>query len=854
MPSSFDRSLPISRFDKFDHGKSAWNTHRSIWQDDSAETESSRRTLTTASNKSACLHSAATSVRQNSASSNKFGKTLNGSALSTIENPRNTTSDGNAWCGTNAANNRQAGNFTSPTKRKQSGWLFDSRAHDVENASSLLAGSAPEFEPLGGDGNQDKLMLGRPLRLSDETMAYDARFAPSLRLTGPAQLPAPNRGLSNGLQLNGLAHGNHPVTTGGQGLANASYRGGNDTGLSTHTSPPASRGMATGSVRSNSNTVSPTAPRFARDMSGYLQRNAGALEEASESFRHLDLHKVSPVYEKLGHVYDVSRPIIHNEDDLALLNSSYEAGNYYRSNPYYAHEYIDPQAMPSWNYWGADPKFRPEQASDYRNGPSSPYHSSSLTPSSGTESLRSAVASRNSHHDVLVATRKAGPPDGYYQSSYMNSMLMPHGAIPVEMGARGHMNPLAAPYYMSNYATGPRQLYREEQRPVAARSPLLEEFRIHHKQNTKRYELRDLFGHIVEFSGDRDGSRFIQHKLETANSDDKDQVFKEIQGEALQLMTDIFGNYCIQKLFEHGSQSQKKVLADYMKGRVAYLATQMYGCRVVQKALEHVLSEQQASIVKELDSPNASIIKIIKDQNGNHCVQKAVEWVPAEHIQFIIDAHKGEAVHLAQHTYGCRVIQRILEFCTPAAKRVILDELHGSLGTLITDQFGNYCVQHIVEYGEQSDRRRVVEYVIGQLMNFSKHKFASNVVEKCLAYADEDQRTVMFMILTQPDASGQTPVYGLLRDQYGNYVIRKTPSLSTPSVQQLTLGPQRKSSACWKDISGTSSRAKCAAVSCSSSGPATANRSSRSRSSCTEALSRCRSRMLPTTTNTTAAR
>jgi len=88
---------------------------------------------------------------------------------------------------------------------------------------------------------------------------------------------------------------------------------------------------------------------------------------------------------------------------------------------------------------------------------------------------------------------------------------------------------------------------------------------------------------VVEFSGDQHGSRFIQQKLETANSDEKDRVFKELHKDSLQLMLDVFGNYVIQKFFEHGDQNQKRILANCMKGRVVELSLQMYGCRVVQK-------------------------------------------------------------------------------------------------------------------------------------------------------------------------------------------------------------------------------------------------------------------------------
>ena len=108
---------------------------------------------------------------------------------------------------------------------------------------------------------------------------------------------------------------------------------------------------------------------------------------------------------------------------------------------------------------------------------------------------------------------------------------------------------------------------------------------------------QDIYNHIVEFSGDQHGSRFIQLKLETANSDEKDQVFREIHPNSIQLMTDVFGNYVIQKFFEHGNQSQKKILANQMRNHVLTLSLQMYGCRVVQK-VKSILSSQWHLLTK----------------------------------------------------------------------------------------------------------------------------------------------------------------------------------------------------------------------------------------------------------------
>lgn len=70
--------------------------------------------------------------------------------------------------------------------------------------------------------------------------------------------------------------------------------------------------------------------------------------------------------------------------------------------------------------------------------------------------------------------------------------------------------------------------------------------------------------------------------------------------------------------------------------------------------------DQQASIIREIDG---NVLKCVKDQNGNHVVQKAIERVPSQYIQFIIDTFHGQVYHLATHPYGCRVIQRMFEHC-----------------------------------------------------------------------------------------------------------------------------------------------------------------------------------------------
>jgi hypothetical protein len=66
-----------------------------------------------------------------------------------------------------------------------------------------------------------------------------------------------------------------------------------------------------------------------------------------------------------------------------------------------------------------------------------------------------------------------------------------------------------------------------------------------------------------------------------------------------------------------------------------------YGCRVIQKAFEFAQIDQQNLLVSELK--NCSIVELIKDQNGNHVIQKMIEVLyrdranklSSKHLQYI---------------------------------------------------------------------------------------------------------------------------------------------------------------------------------------------------------------------------
>ncbi|KAK8542184.1 hypothetical protein V6N13_137241 [Hibiscus sabdariffa] len=399
--------------------------------------------------------------------------------------------------------------------------------------------------------------------------------------------------------------------------------------------------------------------------------------------------------------------------------------------------------------------------------------------------LAAILAEQRQHYELSLLAKAGGLNHGYYGNpSYglgkpftgnplENSVLSSVGSGSIQNDRNGHFNSTMRNSVggwhsdISNNANG-RYI-----------SSLLDEFK---NNKARSFELSDIVDHVVEFSTDQYGSRFIQQKLETATEKEKDKIFPEIIPHARALMTDVFGNYVIQKFFEHGTESQRVELASQLTGHVLALSLQMYGCRVIQKALEVVDVDQQTRMVAELDG---SVMKCVHDQNGNHVIQKSIECVPQDRIQFIISSFYGQVVALSTHPYGCRVIQRVLEHCNDVkTQEIIMEKIMQSVCTLAQDQYGNYVIQHVLEHGKPHERSAIIRKLAGQIVKMSLQKFASNVVEKCLTFGGPEERQILVNeMLGSTDVN--EPLQAMMKDQFGNYVVQKV--LETCDDQNLEL-------------------------------------------------------------------
>ncbi|KAK3120760.1 hypothetical protein QOZ80_9AG0693310 [Eleusine coracana subsp. coracana] len=277
-------------------------------------------------------------------------------------------------------------------------------------------------------------------------------------------------------------------------------------------------------------------------------------------------------------------------------------------------------------------------------------------------------------------------------------------------------------------------------------------------------------GKIAGLCADPDGSRVIQHALETATVGEIIMVYEEVTPYARMLTIDVFGNYAIQKLLEHGPEFYKKKFISNLTGHVLPLSLHMYGCRVIQKAFEVADPDLKVQMANEFCG---KVLKCARDQYANHVLQKCMECVPAQHIQFIFRSFCRKAKALSITPCGCRVIQKVLSFCNnPEIYHTIVSEIVEAIVKLALDPFGNYVVQHVVEHGGPSERSMIVKKFDGRVVSMSYHKYASNVIEKCLVFGSlEDRQQMTTEILNAGQHFDHLP--GMMCHLYANFVIQK---------------------------------------------------------------------------------
>jgi len=299
---------------------------------------------------------------------------------------------------------------------------------------------------------------------------------------------------------------------------------------------------------------------------------------------------------------------------------------------------------------------------------------------------------------------------------------------------------------------------------------------VEYRASGRRPSMEELAGHVVEFSRDAHGSRFVQFKMETASVMEKQTLVDEVAVDAIGLMQDTFGNYVLQNFLEHATEDQRYTLGRTMKGHMVQLSSQAHGCRVVQRAILLLPRPLRNELLAELLMQPDDTSRCARNSHATHVMQKVVNLIVEEErerlcnneppesflptteglLRAVERAVETEFVAMGVHPHAYRLVLTVMDDCdpdrSPAMRHVLNEVLPENMDRLAKDQHGNFILQHILNRGSDAQKQMVQQFVTDHVVELAQHKFGSHLVEKCLSCANAAQVEALIKQIIAPTA------------------------------------------------------------------------------------------------------
>ncbi|WZY75712.1 hypothetical protein YC2023_022096 [Brassica napus] len=297
----------------------------------------------------------------------------------------------------------------------------------------------------------------------------------------------------------------------------------------------------------------------------------------------------------------------------------------------------------------------------------------------------------------------------------------------------------------------------------------------------KYNSLAEARGKIYYMAKDQHGCRFLQRKFAEGDGNDIDMIFDEIIDYISELTVDPFGNYLVQKLLEVCGEDQRMQIVHSIArkpGLRIKISCDMHGTRVVQKIVETVKRQEEIAII--VSALKHGVVTLIKNVNGNHVVQRCLQYLLPQCKKFLFEAVMSHCVELATDRYGCCVLQKCLAHFEGEQKEHLVSEIASNALLFSQDPFGNYVLQYVFDLKLQGAINAILERLEGSYTKLSMQKCSSNVVEKCLKLADDKHQARIISELITYGCLDQ-----VMLDPYGNYVIQAALKRSKGSLHGL---------------------------------------------------------------------
>lgn len=217
---------------------------------------------------------------------------------------------------------------------------------------------------------------------------------------------------------------------------------------------------------------------------------------------------------------------------------------------------------------------------------------------------------------------------------------------------------------------------------------------------------------------------------------------------------------------DSSSDCKRQVALQWVLESFWLLAFDKQGCRIVQKAVDVGSPAYQLQLLGNL---KGYVNQAVESPHGNYVLQKFIQTVPPEQIQFIVTEVHANVLYIACHRFGCRILQRLLEQCKPQQTEHLINKVLADADSLCRHQYGNFILQHILQYGSASQRSTVANMVLADIIRLSKHRLASHIVCCALTHCSKED----VQRLTHAVLHDEAQLHNLSRREFGSFVVRE---------------------------------------------------------------------------------
>jgi hypothetical protein len=287
------------------------------------------------------------------------------------------------------------------------------------------------------------------------------------------------------------------------------------------------------------------------------------------------------------------------------------------------------------------------------------------------------------------------------------------------------------------------------------------------------------------FAGAKTSSKSEECDIETSSSTGIPSSRQESEGEDAHSTTAYYPTRVLDEYrisdedvdtmsseLESKSSDRRKMAIQWVVRSTRPLALTRRGCRIVQRALDLATVADQEQIVANMEG---FVLEALQSPHANYVLQKCIEVVPPQKLEFVLKELKGQGVFVARHRFGCRIIQRSIERCTAEQTEELIEELLLDAPQLVRHTYGNFVMQHVLQYGTSDQIHQIAEVLLTDAIRFAKHRIASHVVSCAVSCCSPDD----IQSLTEVLLGEQGQVADLMNRQYGSYVLREVNRVNT---------------------------------------------------------------------------